>query len=416
MTAAVEPEVAGVDFARIGACPSCRSDLEAERSGFACRGCGRVWPVIDGVPRFVESEHYVENFGYEWRRHRKTQFDTARCKISEREFREKTGLTPDDVRGKLVLDVGVGTGRYADVVARWGGRVVGIDLSLAVLTARENLARQGERAFVAQADLFKLPFKEQTFDIVYSIGVLHHTPSTRAAFRTIARCLKPGGVAAIAVYRWTDFTAYASRYRRYTAAMSHGCLHFLSHGAIPKYHFLRASRNFLSSQTQSQLEKACFIAMHEDPAWRVLNTFDWYSPRYQWLHTEPEVMHWFEELGFEHVRAMPEPSMHSVRGVLPAGSELRTPPETAEERRNELTPPPAWVPAQPVWARDAVLTVLVLGAVLRALCDVRWWSLSMTLPREVITSVVLAAKRLLGIEGDILGRRSGGAGPGGRVA
>ena len=41
--------------------------------------------------------------------------------------------------------------------------------------------------------------------------------------------------------------------------------------------------------------------VHEDPAWRVLNTFDWYSPRYQWLHTADEVKHWFSELGFEDV-------------------------------------------------------------------------------------------------------------------
>ncbi len=419
MTVAVESGVARVDFARIGACPACRGDLDAERAGFACRGCGRVWPIVDGIPRFVDSEHYVQNFGYEWRRHRKTQFDSARSRISEREFREKTGLGPEDVRGKLVLDVGVGTGRYADVVARWGGSVVGVDLSQAVLTARENLARQGERAFIAQADLFKLPFKEKTFDIVYSIGVLHHTPSTRDAFRTIARYLKPGGVAAIAVYRYSDFLDYASRYRRYTTAMSHGWLHFLSHGGIPLYQCLQASRALVSPPTQVQLEKLCFVAMHEDPAWRVLNTFDWYSPHYQWLHTEPEVVHWFEELGFEDARALPEPSMHSVRGVLPEGSGLRTPPESREERRNELVPPPSWVPEGPVWLRDAVLTVLLAGAVLRAANEVRRWRLAVfaaTL-RAIVTAVVVAGKRLLGVEGDILGRpRGGSAGPDGRAA
>jgi ubiquinone/menaquinone biosynthesis C-methylase UbiE len=405
----------------IGACPRCRAALGAERGGFLCRGCGHLWPVVRSVPRFVESEHYAGNFGWEWRRHRKTQFDSARSQVSERELTEKTGLTEKDVAGKLVLDVGVGTGRYADVIARWGGRVVGVDLSQAVLTARSNLERHGERAFVAQADLFKLPFREQSFDIVYSIGVLHHTPSTREAFRTIARYVKPGGTAAIAVYRSSDALEFSGRYRRYTAAMSHGWLHFLSHGAIPLYHLLRVARNFLDNYTATRLEKVFFIGMHDDPAWRVLNTFDWYSPHFQWLHTEPEVKRWFSELGFADVRALPEPMMHSVRGVLPAGASLATPPESPEEQRNGLAPPPAWVPAEPVLARDLVLTLLLAGAVLRASGEAfRCWLDSLRKPvlsdapvlnlvRLAISSVVVATKRLFGIERDLLGRSKAGA-------
>ena len=52
---------------------------------------------------------------------------------------EKTGFTPDDLRGKLVLDAGVGAGRYADVISRWGTDVVGVDLSFAVEAAARNV-------------------------------------------------------------------------------------------------------------------------------------------------------------------------------------------------------------------------------------------------------------------------------------
>lgn len=374
-----------------------------------CGACARVWPVVRGIPRFVGSEHYAGNFGFEWRRHRKTQFDSVRSRTSERELIEKTGLTPEDVRGKLVLDVGVGTGRYADVIARWGGRVVGIDLSQAVLTARGNLARYGDRALVAQADLFHLPFREQAFDIVYSIGVLHHTPSTREAFRAVARFAKPGGIAAIAVYRYDDFLDFSGRYRRYTVPMSHSWLHFLCHGAIPAYHFIRAAWEFLDPLWASRVEKVFMIGMHEDPAWRVLNTFDWYSPRFQWLHTEENVKRWFEELGFEEVRALPEQSMHSVRGRR--GVALVSPPPSVEERRNELASPPAWIPSEPGPLRDLVLTVLVAGAMLRAIDEIRPRPFApvITKLRAAISAAVVRAKSILGIDGDLLGRSSPGA-------
>src|SRR5262249_32106108 len=64
---------------RIGACPRCRGALalESAQRAYACRGCGKLWPVVRGIPRFVESEHYVGSFGWEWRRHKRTQIDDA---------------------------------------------------------------------------------------------------------------------------------------------------------------------------------------------------------------------------------------------------------------------------------------------------------------------------------------------------
>jgi len=74
----------------------------------------------------------------------------------EPDFVRKTGLNPEDFKGKLVLDVGCGMGRFAEVATRWGARVVGIYLSAAAEVAAENLS---DREFVAfQADVFSLPF------------------------------------------------------------------------------------------------------------------------------------------------------------------------------------------------------------------------------------------------------------------
>ena len=311
------------------------------------------------MPRFVSTEHYAGNFGFEWRRHRKLQIDSARRAESERTFAEKTGLTPADVKGKLVLDVGVGTGRFSDVVARWGGIPVGVDLSLAVESARRNLAHY-PGSLVVQGDVFELPFREESFDHVFSIGVLHHTRSTREAFRKIAALAKPGGVVAAAVYEKSSLQDYSDRYRRWTTRMSYPFLHLLSHVGVANYHLLELARALPHGEAlRWNLYRALPISIHQDPSWRILDTFDWFSPFYQWKHDETEVKRWFSDLGFENVQRMPETSMVSVRGIRPRGP-LRVPKDSEERRTGALPPLPSWVPEkQPL--RDFVLLAL-LGA------------------------------------------------------
>src|SRR5262245_54133923 len=119
-------------------CPSCKGELglavtsmsanSVEEGALACRGCGATYPITRGVPRFVGNDGYVGSFSYEWNRFNRVQFDPSNGTTeSEDTFTEKTGLTAADVKGKLVLDVGCGAGRFSEVVSRWGGRVVGID-------------------------------------------------------------------------------------------------------------------------------------------------------------------------------------------------------------------------------------------------------------------------------------------------
>ena len=116
------------DLLSILRCTVCRSALEARQEGCRCPICGKNFPEIRRVLRFVDSNSYAESFGYQWERFSKTQLDPV---LSERNFGYKTGLRKEDLRGKLVLDVGCGMGRFAEVATRWGARVIGIDLSQA---------------------------------------------------------------------------------------------------------------------------------------------------------------------------------------------------------------------------------------------------------------------------------------------
>jgi uncharacterized protein YbaR (Trm112 family)/SAM-dependent methyltransferase len=109
-------------------------------------------------------------------------------------------LAHKPVRNKLVLEVGIGIGGIADNMARREGcELVGVDLSYAVDSAYNHF---GRNAFlhIVQASAFALPFRENTFDLVYSQGVLHHTFSTKTAFDRVSRLPKSGGRLYVWVY------------------------------------------------------------------------------------------------------------------------------------------------------------------------------------------------------------------------
>jgi SAM-dependent methyltransferase len=103
--------------------------------------------------------------------------------------------------GKDVLEVGVGLGTDFVRFARAGARAVGVDLTEAsVLAVRSRLELEGLDAEVRVADAEELPFEDGAFDLVYSYGVLHHTPDTRRALDEVRRVVRPVGEARIMLY------------------------------------------------------------------------------------------------------------------------------------------------------------------------------------------------------------------------
>ena len=163
-----------------------------------CLGCERVFPAPRGVARFVGPQNYANSFGFQWHRYDRTQLDNEEIKEAEVHFRMKTGFRPEDLKGKWVLDVGCGMGRFAEVATRWGAQVIGVDLSAAAEVAARNLAARDFTAL--QADVFFLPFAPESFDYIYSIGVLHHTPDCEKAVKVLPQYLKPGGRMAICAW------------------------------------------------------------------------------------------------------------------------------------------------------------------------------------------------------------------------
>jgi SAM-dependent methyltransferase len=110
-------------------------------------------------------------------------------------------LPLDQVQGKRVLEIGCGLGTDGGQLARHGANYIGMDLTpTAVQLTRRRLQLFKLPGMVLEADAENLPFKEGSFDIVYSHGVLHHTPDTQRAFDEVHRVLCVGGQAVIMLY------------------------------------------------------------------------------------------------------------------------------------------------------------------------------------------------------------------------
>ena len=188
-------------------CPTHHEPLTAdggrpteELEALTCaRGC-RV-PVLRGIPRFVDvSENYAAGFGLQWTTFRKTQLDShTGTTISRDRLTRCFGGSLEVVRGKTVLEVGCGAGRFTELLLGAGARVFASDLSRAVEANYENCHHYPDY-FVCQADALRLPVPPRSFDFVLCIGVIQHTPSPEKTIAALAGYVKPGGMLVIDHY------------------------------------------------------------------------------------------------------------------------------------------------------------------------------------------------------------------------
>jgi SAM-dependent methyltransferase len=114
---------------------------------------------------------------------------------------------------RRVLEIGVGLGTDLVRFARAGARVTGVDLTEhSIGLARSRLALEGLVGDLRRADAERLPFADGSFDVVYSWGVLHHTPDTAGAIRESIRVLAPGGRLCVMLYgrrSWVGLALWA---------------------------------------------------------------------------------------------------------------------------------------------------------------------------------------------------------------
>jgi SAM-dependent methyltransferase len=216
----------------------------------------------------------------------------------------------EELRDKLILDVGCGFGRHLYVASEAGAEVVGVDLSGGVDVAYAN-NRGHSRCHVVQANILERPFREDLFDIVWSFGVLHHMPEPQTGFAALVPLTRPdGGLVVVWVYgyRGMAFTYRLSHMRslhRLTRRMS-GRSRVRASQAVAAilsglyWEPLRLLGRLGLAERVARLPLAAYV----EHGWsaRVAGVHDRLSTPITHFHDREELLGWFRDAGLSGVR------------------------------------------------------------------------------------------------------------------
>lgn len=278
--------------------------MQEGAASYVCAGCGTVYPVVGGVvrmlPALTEAEEQTRgSFDFEHRRYRTARYLRISPELVEAWLID-VQLPREYFRGKTVLDVGCGSGRWTYAMASLGARVVAVDFSEAAVQITSEVTERMDggagEVTVIQASLFHLPFESAQFDFVVSWGVLHHTYDTAAAFRRIAPLVRPGGLFYVMVYERRNPVKVAGTelLRRVLRKLSPERRYRACGGLVIKNRLLfQLVRGVIACVPARDLSETL------DAQTAQFGLYDWYSPRYNHLHRVEEIRGWFKEAGYE---------------------------------------------------------------------------------------------------------------------
>lgn len=274
---------------------------------------GNRYAVVNGIPRVCEAGNYTENFGRQWNQFQATQLDReAGVNLSEERFFAATGWTPEQLDGKDVLEVGSGAGRFSRVVLeRTRANLWSVDYSTAVEANKANNgAIAPERFRLFQASIYELPFRDGSFDKVFCMGVLQHTPDFEASVRALIAKAKPGGEIVVDFYPVKGFwTKLHAKYmlRPITKRLSHDRLMRLIDRNADRLIGVSRFLNRIGLHALTRFVPVCDISgtmpsglsPEQLREWVVLDTFDMFSPAYDNPQRVSAVADMFRRAGAE---------------------------------------------------------------------------------------------------------------------
>ncbi len=191
-------------FQSILVCPACHGDLTFERHQIVCQHCGARYPVDGEVPVMVTSLSH-DGFGHDLYNAQlhgnyfEKVFHSSRIDTLVRLITAELGLEP----GVRALDVGCNTGPMLMPLRRRGYDVVGIDISPDDVHQAARYLDERDLASdrLAVADGVRLPFRDDSFDLILLVDILEHTDYPQRIVAEPRRLLAPGGVV-IATVPW----------------------------------------------------------------------------------------------------------------------------------------------------------------------------------------------------------------------
>src|ERR1700674_1818034 len=198
------------DLLTLLACPACHHDLASSQSQCRCTGCGRVYPIADGIPVLLLDEEAAQHdelehmHGHQHKREQAAFFDRDEATEFEvnrphgtpalyawllaEKFRRSTAGLRQMLPGASVLTVCAGSGMDAEYLAGTGARVITSDISLgAARRARQRAERYGLELVPIVADVEHLPFADRAIDLVYVHDGLHHLEQPHRGLAEMAR-------------------------------------------------------------------------------------------------------------------------------------------------------------------------------------------------------------------------------------
>ncbi len=303
----------------------------------------KYFPIIRGIPRFVDKSFYRDttlrtplkqtshSFGKKWNepRYRKLGYKKKDVAALGEQFMAVLGAgTLSELKGILkksgsVLNAGCGVA-WSEYLFNYNPDVRRhcIDISLSVETAYER-TKGFPNVIVSQASIFALPYPDAYFDIIYSIGVIHHTPYPEKAFRALAKKLAPGGLMGVYIYNKKPFLREMAdrEIRKITSKMSYDkCMSFSkcmtnmgrALSKIKKPITIDDDMDILGIKKGSYgLQRLvydyfikCWYDLGQDRGYADLVNQDWYHPHYASHHTKEEITGWFKKCGMMGIRVI----------------------------------------------------------------------------------------------------------------
>jgi len=306
----------------------------------------KSYVITNGIPRFIVTEDKAQkqtenSFGFKWRQ--SNTYDSPQFRMTAQKwalqrygFKDLKEMSSYFERRLQILDAGCGSGFTTSLWMnpQWEGHLwIGVDISTAIDVAQERLGSIKNTHFI-QADILKLPFLENTFDTIFAEGVLHHTPSTEEALKSLAFLLQKRGEIMFYVYRKKgpirEFTddhirniissmppEEAWNRLRPLTKLGQALAELQAEVEIPEgipYLGIKAGRYNIQRLIYWHFAKLFWNEAFTLEENNHVN-FDWYHPQYAHRQTEDEVRRWCDEVGLSIVHFDVQESGFTVRAI-----------------------------------------------------------------------------------------------------
>lgn len=284
---------------------------EITEGTLACPQGHTTAPIVRGIPRFVGSDSYAANWGFQWKRFDRIQIDTVmRNDLSRDRFYKTTGWPPR-MEGQRILEVGCGAGRFTQLALETGADVVSFDLSSSVDVALRN--NQGQSRWVVfQGSIYDIPVQENSFDKIFCMGVLQFCPDVEGAFRSMLPFLRSGGEIVIDVYERSKFPPLKTFVRPVTKRMKTESLYKLLSWTIPPAFEVKKAihqvpgvcpqlAKLIPIGAISHVDRGLNYTDDELKQVKILSALNMLSPAYEHPQRMEDVRRWFTESGLIEV-------------------------------------------------------------------------------------------------------------------